>query len=150
MENIEKKNLAVNLFREGYNCAQSVAIAFHEECGLPKEMIENLSAPFGGGLGRQREICGAVSGMCMVLGAVNKFDDNDRHTARKDVYGTTQKLCGEFKERHGSIICREILKGAAPTNPEPSARTAEYYAKRPCERCVEDAAEIIDRFIKSK
>lgn len=141
---------AVNLFREGYNCSQSVVVAFHEECGLTLDMATNLSAPFGGGLGRQREICGAVSGMSMVLGALTPFNSEDKHISRAEIYATTQSLCAKFKECHGSIICKEILKTGAPTNPTPAERTAEYYATRPCERCVEDAARLIEEYLKSR
>lgn len=146
---MEKRKQAVDLFREGCNCAQSVVVAFHEECGMTKEMAMNIAAPFGGGVGRQREVCGAVSGMCMVLGATTDFNGQDKHSSRGEIYSTTQQLCATFKEHHGSIVCREILKPGASTNPTPAERTAEYYAQRPCEKCVEDAALIIDNYLSS-
>ncbi len=148
MENKDKKTIAVDLFREGYNCAQAVSMAFYEECGISRDMARNMVSAFGGGLGRQREVCGAVSGMCFVLGAISPFADEDKHHARAVVYGATQELCAEFKARHGSIVCRDILKPGASTNPEPAERTKEYYATRPCEKCVEDAAELIDTYMK--
>ncbi|MFI3322799.1 MAG: C-GCAxxG-C-C family protein [Rikenellaceae bacterium] len=148
MEQNSKKIEAVNLFREGYNCAQSVVVAFHNECGMSKEMAESIAAPFGAGIGRQREVCGAVSGMCLVLGATSHFDSNEKREGRATIYATTQELCAEFKAAHGSIVCREILKGGASTYPMPEERTVEYYAKRPCERCVEDAAGLIANFLE--
>lgn len=141
-----KPEIAVDLFREGYNCAQAVLVAYSDQCKLTKEMAESMSAPFGGGLGRQREVCGAVSGMCMVLGLMTKFDRENKHTARLTMYETTQKMCEKFKKHHGSIVCREILGERTDNNQNhtPSPRTAQYYATRPCEKCIEDAAIILD------
>lgn len=144
-----KPQIAVDLFREGYNCAQAVVLAYHDECGLTREMAKDISAPFGGGIGRQREVCGAVSGMCMVAGVLLKFDDGDKQLARKSVYEQTQQMCGEFKKHHTSIVCREILGERADNNQNtmPSPRTEAYYATRPCEKCIEDAAIILDEIL---
>ncbi|MEG1935210.1 MAG: C-GCAxxG-C-C family protein [Rikenellaceae bacterium] len=141
-----RPQIAVDFFREGYNCAQSVVLAYKAECGMTEEMAKNISAPFGAGVGRQREVCGAVSGMCMIIGASSKFDDADKAVARKNIYEQTQKMCSKFKEHHGSIVCREILGDRAEKalNPVPSPRTESYYATRPCEKCIEDAAIILD------
>ena len=138
---------AAQLFLDGYNCAQSVAMAFSDVTGIPSQQAAQMVAPFGGGFGRQREVCGAVSGMCMVLGCLYGYDtpDPDRQMA---VYADTQALCRQFQEKAGSIICREILKNP-PSDPAPTPRTAEYYAQRPCSRMVMLACDILDAYIQA-
>ena len=138
--------LAAELFLEGFNCAQAVAVAFTDVTGMDKKEAAKLAAPFGGGMGRMREVCGAVSGMFMVLGALYGYDNSDADAKKKETYQQVQALAAQFKEENGSIICREILKNP-PSDPNPSPRTAEYYAKRPCARMVMTAARLMDEFI---
>ena len=143
-----RKEKAVELFVSGANCAQAVLVAFADLCGLDKRTAYRLSAPFGGGLGRQREVCGAVSGMCMVLGFLYGYDDLSDAPAKAEHYRLVQELCGAFKQRFGSIVCRELLgTKTATTTPEPDPRTAEYYRTRPCARQVGVAAEILEAFV---
>ena len=139
--------LAADLFLEGFNCAQAVAVAFTDVTGMDKKEAARLAAPFGGGMGRMREVCGAVSGMFMVLGALYGYDNSDADAKKKETYRQVQELAAKFREENGSIICREILKNP-PSDPNPSPRTAEYYAKRPCARMVMTAARILDDYIK--
>ena len=138
--------LAAELFLQGYNCAQAVAVAFADVTGMDKKEAAKLAAPFGGGMGRMREVCGAVSGMLMVLGTLYGYDNADADSKKKELYQQVQALAEQFKEENGSIICREILKNP-PSDPNPSPRTAEYYAKRPCARMVMTAARLMDEFI---
>ena len=138
--------LAAELFLQGYNCAQAVAVAFTDVTGMDKKEAAKLAAPFGGGMGRMREVCGAVSGMLMVLGTLYGYDNADADSKKKELYQQVQALAEQFKEENGSIICREILKNP-PSDPNPSPRTAEYYAKRPCARMVMTAAGLMDDFI---
>ena len=138
--------LAAELFLQGYNCAQAVAVAFTDVTGMDKKEAAKLAAPFGGGMGRMREVCGAVSGMLMVLGTLYGYDNADADSKKKELYQQVQALAAQFKEENGSIICREILKNP-PSDPNPSPRTAEYYAKRPCARMVMTAARLMDAFI---
>ena len=143
---MEHKYIAADLFLEGYNCAQAVAVAFTDLTGMDKAEAAKLASPFGGGMGRMREVCGAVSGMFMVLGSLYGYDNSDADPHKKALYQQVQALAEQFKARNGSIICREILKNPS-TDPNPSPRTAEYYAKRPCARMVMTAAELMDQFI---
>ncbi len=136
---------AAQLFLEGYNCAQAVAIAFCDVTGLEAAQAAKMASPFGGGFGRQREVCGAVSGMCMVLGQLYGYDQPNAER-QLQVYADTQALCAQFREQVGSIICREILKNP-PSDPAPTPRTAEYYAQRPCARMVMLAAQLLDNYI---
>ncbi len=137
--------IAENLFREGYNCAQAVLLAFSDVTGLEQRTAAQLSSPFGGGLGRMREVCGAVSGAAMVLGIVEGYDDPADTAGKKAHYHRVQEFAGRFKEQNGSIICRDLLSGtAAVQGSDPEARTPGYYRKRPCPELVRQAAEILD------
>lgn len=138
---------AAQLFCEGYNCAQAVAVAFCDVTGMDKTQMARMVSPFGGGFGRQREVCGAVSGMCAVYGLLYGYEppNPDQQMA---VYADVQALCAQFREVAGSIVCRDILKNP-PSDPAPTPRTAEYYAQRPCTRMVLLAADLLDQYIET-
>ena len=138
---------AADLFLSGSNCAQSVLLAFSDVTGLDEKMAAKFSSSFGGGMGRLREVCGAVSGMLMVAGLLYGYEDPGEGDCNKKAhYQRVQYLAGKFREEVGSIVCREILKNP-PSTPDPSPRTAEYYATRPCARMVMTAARILDEYI---
>ena len=137
---------AAQLFLEGYNCAQAVAVAFCDVTGLAPELAARMASSFGGGIARLREVCGAVSGMAMVAGLLYGYDGPETGEPKREHYARIQALAAQFREKTGSIICREILKNP-PTDPNPSPRTVEYYAKRPCARMVYTAAAILDDYI---
>ena len=134
---------AKELFVDGYNCAQAVFGAFSEVTGIDFETSVKLSSGFGGGMGRMREVCGAVSGMFMVLDAIEGYTSPTDNTAKMELYAKVQKLADEFRKENGSIICRDLLGGAPSSTPEPTERTAEFYKKRPCGELVEIAADIV-------
>ena len=136
---------AAELFLNGYNCAQAVAVAFSDLTGFSKEQSAKMLAAFGGGFGRLREVCGAVSGMTFVYSCLYGYEAPN-HEAQMQVYETEQALAAQFREKAGSIVCRDILKNP-PTDPVPSPRTEEYYAQRPCVRMVYLAASILDQYI---
>ena len=138
---------AAELFLEGYNCAQAITVAFSDVTGLDKAVSAKIASSFGGGMGRMREVCGAVSGMLMVAGILYGYDDPKAETAKKELYKLVQAQAGAFREEVGSIICREILKNP-PSDPNPSPRTAEYYTQRPCARMVYTAAKILDEYME--
>ena len=137
---------AAELFLSGYNCAQAVAVAFYEEMGLTESQAARMASAFGGGMGRMREVCGAVSGMLMVLSQLYGYDTPGDDASKKVLYTQVQELAGKFREENGSIICREILKNP-PSDPNPTPRTAEFYAKRPCAKMVMTAGRLLDTFI---
>lgn len=145
MKNSEK---AVKLFTYGYNCSQAVFGAFAEDIGFDVSTALKIAAPFGGGFGRKREVCGAVSGMLMTFGFLYGYDSPETGEIKMLHYEQTRALCDKFKEQNGSIICREILK-TNETGGNPSPRTPEYYIERPCDRCVRTASEILENFIKN-
>ena len=137
---------AAELFLNGYNCAQAVAVAFCDVTGMEPKATARLASSFGGGMGRMREVCGAVSGMLMVAGVLYGYDAADDEDSKKAHYALVQNLAGQFRAQVGSIVCREILKNP-PSDPAPTPRTAEFYKMRPCARMVYLAAEILDQYI---
>lgn len=144
----KKTELSQELFKQGYNCSQSVLGVFCEEYGLDFETAMKISSSFGGGMGRMREVCGAVSGMFMVAGLA-LANSQPSHGAKSEHYKIIQELAKRFRDKNSSIICRELLQGIENSNsPIPSQRTKEYYKKRPCLELVKDAVEILEQFIK--
>ena len=143
MNHVEK---ASKMFYDGYNCAQAVAVAFCDLTGLNEKTTAKMISTFGGGMGRLREVCGAVSGMLFVLGCLYGYDEFTDDEAKKQTYQQVQELAKAFQAQNGSVICREILKNP-PTDPNPFPRTEEYYATRPCVRMVATAAKLMDDFI---
>ena len=138
---------AAELFVGGCNCAQAVFLAFTDVTGFDTRTAAKLSAPFGGGMGRMREVCGAVSGMLMVLGTLYGYDETVKDDAVKQQhYADIQALAGKFREECGSIICRELLDNP-PSDPKPTPRTEEFYKIRPCARMVMVAARLMDEYI---
>ena len=138
---------AAELFLSGYNCAQAVAVAFHDELGLTERQAAKMVSAFGGGMGRMREVCGAVSGMLMVLSQLYGYDTPGDDISKKELYSRVQALAADFRAENGSIICREILKNP-PSDPNPTPRTAEFYAKRPCAKMVMTAARLMEQFME--
>lgn len=136
---------ALALFHQGYNCSQAVAGAFAQELGMSEEQVFKLSVGFGGGMGRMREVCGAFSGMVLVLSALYGSADPARKT---EIYTEVQALAARYKAENGghSIICRELLGLDRPEgDPHASPRTEAYYKKRPCaELCRIAADELAD------
>lgn len=140
---------AMKLFKEGYNCAQSVFCTFAEDIGVDFETALKLSSSFGGGMGRMREVCGAVSGMFMIAGMKFGYTSPTDKDAKAQHYARIQQLAKQFMSKHDTIICRDLLGIDADDNPVPSARTKEYYENRPCEEIIGDAAEIMSEYIAS-
>ena len=146
-ERIEK---AVTLFKEGYNCSQSVVAAFADIYGFTHEQALRMSASFGGGIGRMRETCGAACGLFMLAGLeTGAIDGNDREGKAAN-YALVQKLADEFKLRNGALKCADLLglSQKEPVVSTPEARTPQYYAKRPCVKMVEEAARIWCEYLK--
>lgn len=138
---------AAQLFTEGYSCSQAVAAAFSDVTGLDGKLSARMAASFGGGMGRMREVCGAVSGMLLVAGLLYGYDDPADTAGKRALYAQVQAMAGQFRTEMGSIICRDLLQNP-PSDPNPTPRTAEFYQKRPCQRMVETAARIMEEFIQ--
>ena len=147
-----KAEIARELFCAGANCAQAVFGAFAEECGLTQEEAFRMASGFGGGMARQREVCGAVSGMVLVINCLYGNADITDKDAKDTHYARVQKLCNAFRQEIGSIVCRELL-GLAPgqtDQPRSEERTGEYYRKRPCAELVALAAELLEAALAGK
>ena len=141
--------IAEENFKRGYNCAQSVLLAFGDLTGLEEDTALRLSSSFGGGLGRLREVCGAVSGGAMVLGLLRGYDDPSDSEAKKTHYRLIQDFADRFRAENGSIICRELLSGVkVQEGNDPEQRTAEYYKKRPCPELVRQASDLIEELLE--
>lgn len=140
---------AVALFKSGYNCSQSVFAAFCDKFAMPQEMALKVSAGLGGGVGRMREVCGAMSGAAMLAGMVYGATDGNDREAKALTYAKVQEIAAEFKKTNPSIVCRELLglSKQAQTPSTPEARTTEYYKKRPCAQIVEDAARAAEKIL---
>ena len=141
--------LAKELFEQGYNCCQSVVLAFCDEIGMDKETALKISSSFGGGMGRLREVCGAVSGMFMILGLIDGYSDPADKEGKTNHYKLIQDKAEIFKNKNGSIICRELTGlESGKDRYVPADRTEQYYQTRPCSHLVEHAAEILDEYLE--
>lgn len=148
----ERIELAVSLFKEGYNCSQSVVAAFADMYGFTREQALKMSASFGGGIGRMRQTCGAACGLFLLAGLETGCTEGKNREGKENNYKFVQQLAGEFEKRNGSLTCSRLLglEKNAPTPTTPEARTEEYYKKRPCVKIVEEAARIWVEYLKSK
>lgn len=152
--------LAKELFKKGYNCAQSVFTAFCDETGLDFDTALKMASSFGAGMGKQREVCGAVSAMFMVTGMKYGYTDPIDKKAKAQLYERVQELAEQFKKENGSIICRELL-GLSSNNTTSDDNSAlarrcdegdkegnrNCRKKRPCVELVEQAARMLDEYI---
>lgn len=143
---------AVDLFKSGYNCSQSVVAAFADMYGFTNEQALHMSASFGGGIGRMRQTCGAACGMFLLAGLEKCATEGGDREAKAANYALVQELAAEFKKRNGSINCSELLglRKEAPVSSVPEERTGQYYAKRPCPKIVEEAARIWAEYLERK
>ena len=146
-----RRQMAMDNFMKGYNCSQSIVLAFADMLPVDEATLLKLSSSFGGGMGRLREVCGSVRGMFMVAGLLYGYDGPETGQIKADHYARIQELAHKFEEQHGSIICREMLGLSVKHDvPVPEARTAEYYKTRPCAAKVESAAKIFAEYLKNK
>jgi len=145
---------AKEYFESGYNCSQAVFCAFCDVTGIQHDQAARLASSFGGGMGRMREVCGAVSAAFLVLGAAEGYEDPKDPEAKKKHYERVREFAARFREKEGSIICRELLERSAVdrrqirAGGDPEERTAEYYRKRPCPELCALSARILDEMLK--
>ena len=137
-------------FKSGYNCAQAVACTFAKELNMREEDVARMVSCFGGGMGKLRQVCGAVSGALFVLGSLKGYSDPTAVKEKADLYAHVQDFAARFRAEHETLVCRELLKNLALKNEQtsaPDARTEDYYRVRPCVRFVESAARIVDEML---
>lgn len=149
--NVEERSArAKELFLSGYNCAQSVFLAFRDLTTLDEQTAAIVASSFGGGMGRLREVCGAVSGMSLVAGFLYPNFDPTNALSKKENYAAVQELAERFRQENGFIVCRDLLGLAQQKDdPTPSPRTESYYKRRPCAEYVAIAARIVAEKINS-
>lgn len=150
----ERVTRAVGYFKSGYNCAQAVVMAYDDIMDLSVEALAKIAAPFGGGMGRMREVCGTVSGMTFIAGAILPAINPQNLEERKANYALVQHFAERFRQENGDIVCRRLL-GLEPMaerseTPMPSQRTEEYYRKRPCAEYVASAARIVAEYLAER
>ena len=144
-----KKELAINYFKQGYNCSQAIVLAFKDELNIDESTLLKISSPFGGGMGRLREVCGAVSGMFIVVGLLYGYDNPKQQELKTELYTKVQDLAKQFELDNGSIICRDLLDlKVKHDTPIPEKRTSAYYQSRPCPEKVGYAAQLLDNYLK--
>lgn len=144
-----RRDRAEAYFLEGYNCSQSVALAFADLVPVERKQLAALASSFGGGMGRLREVCGACTGAFIILGLLYGCDGPTAGPEKAEHYARIQGLAKAFAEKNGSFICRELLgRQAKYDTPVPDARTKEYYAARPCAALVGCAAELTEQYIR--
>ena len=144
----EKSIKARELFLKGYNCSQSLLGAFCEDLGLDFNTAMLISSSFGGGMGGLRETCGALSGAFMVIGLKYGYVTPDNPNEKAELYKKVRMVAEAFNEKHGTMLCRELLEAKSLTvKAEPSPRTEKYYKERPCAVFVESAAEILEEIL---
>ena len=146
---MNRVELAKNNFKKGYNCSQAVVSAYCDLVGVDLETAMRFSECFGGGMGRMRLTCGAVSGMFILASLKYSSGSAADMGARKELYAKIQELAAAFKQKYGSIICSELLGVQLPkeSGPVPTARTAEFYKKRPCINCIGDCAALAEELL---
>ena len=148
----ERIEMAVSLFKEGFNCSQSVVAAFADKYGFTREQALKMSASFGGGIGRMRETCGAACGLFMLAGLETGATEGADRNGKAANYALVQELAEEFKQRNGALRCADLLglSKKEPVVSTPEARTDQYYAKRPCVKMVEEAARIWCEYLQKQ
>ncbi len=143
----ERQELAITNFKNGYNCSQAVALAFIDLVNISKEDLLKISSPFGGGMVRAREVCGAISGGLMILGLLFGYD-NDDYDKKAKLYTIGQEYMKAFKQEFKTLKCYELLdKEEGFDSPLPSKRSINFYQTRPCANIIGKAAYILDEII---
>ena len=151
LDDMQVENKALQFFHQGFNCAQSVFAAFADQVGLDESSALRFSSAFGAGLGRMRGTCGAFSGLCMVAGFC-KGNLSGEPAEKEIIFALTRELAEDFKSESGTLTCRELLHldSEMENSARPSDRTSEYYASRPCERCVAFCARKAQHLLDQK
>lgn len=140
---------AAQNFSNGCNCAQAVFLAFSDLTGMEEATAVRLTSGFGGGMGRLREVCGAVTGAFMVIGLLYGSSEIPSHEEKCALYGRIQEFADRFRRANGTYLCRELLDGVAvDKSAHPEARTPEYYRRRPCGELVRCAAELLEDYLR--
>lgn len=143
---------AKQLFLEGYTCSQAVALAFLDLTKISELEMKKLTLPLGGGLGRLRLTCGAISSMSIIIGLIFSTDEQTPEN-KVNIYEIVQHLSSKFIEEKKTLICENLLKEASlrvDVGGTPEARNTDYYNKRPCKDIVYLAAKILEDYLEEQ
>lgn len=141
---MERSEQAKEHFLSGYNCAQSVVLSFADDLKYSKELALKISAGFGGGMGKQQETCGAVTGAIMVLGLLKGEEVNNNDELKSEAYSSVKELLREFSAVYNTTSCRELI-GCDLNTPEGSAKfKEEKLMENVCAGCVAKAVQIVE------
>ncbi|MCQ2787128.1 MAG: C-GCAxxG-C-C family protein [Bacilli bacterium] len=143
---INRAKLAEQYFLKGYSCSQAIVLAYHDLIKLDEETCLKIASPFGGGMARLREVCGAFSGALIVYGYLKGNPTTDIKKKTK-LYEDIQKMAKEFIKVNGFLRCRDLLNLHDKSSACPNKRTAQYYSHRPCQKIVGNAARILEKYI---
>lgn len=147
---VKREEKAAAYFLSGTNCAQAVLMAYADLLGLTEDQAAMVAVGHGGGMGRLRLHCGAFSAAVMLAGVI-EGPDGAKKEHRPQTYARVQEIHRRFVEVNGTISCAELLgRAGVPENPTPEERTPEYYRRRPCERVIRSACNIIDAMLEEK
>ena len=145
---MERSEVAVAKFVSGYNCAQSVLFYFCDDLNLDKDNALKIACGFGAGMGRKEEVCGAVSGGIMVIGAKYGRGENEDRKTTDSTYIKIRELMDKFSQKHGTYICRQLLSGCELTTEEGQKIFEENdYLNKVCKPCVKSVVEILETII---
>lgn len=146
-----RADIAEENFRKGLNCAQSVFLAFSDLTSLDGKTALKIAAPLGGGVGRLREICGALSASALVLGLLFYDADHPNDQEKSALYAREQELASRFRVKCGSVVCRELLAGVETTEgAQAEERTEDYYRRRPCPHICRAAAAVLEEYLREQ
>ena len=143
---INRRLLAEQYFLKGYSCSQAIVLAYKDLIKLDEKTCLKIASPFGGGMGRLRETCGAFSGALIVLGYLKGNPTLDIKKKTK-LYETIQLMAKDFIKANGFLRCRDLLNLHNKSTAKPSKRNAQYYAHRPCQKIVGNAASILEKYL---
>ena len=153
MQNTSKarKQIAIDYFKEGYNCTQAVVMTFKDVLTIDAKELCKIASPFGGGISRMRETCGAVTGMVLVLGNLIGYNTPEMGEKKHELYKNTQEILKIFENRYGSLRCGVLLSlKEKHSDPKPSERDHSFFLNRPCPELIGGAAEILEEYLLSK
>lgn len=144
-----RKEQAIEYFKQGYNCSQAVVLTFKDVLTIDAEELCKIASPFGGGISRMRETCGAVTGMVLVLGNLVGYSTPETGEKKHELYKKTQEILKIFENRYGSLTCGKLLNLTQKhDDPKPSSRDHSFYLNRPCTELIGGAAEILEDSLK--
>jgi C_GCAxxG_C_C family probable redox protein len=143
-----KTENAVELFRSGMNCAQSVVMTFSDKLDFDREIAARISCGFGGGMGRLQETCGAVTGSFMVLGTNSCRNHSDNSDRKEAAYSDIQKFSEKFISIYGTMNCKELLNANLRTAEGQQQVKENNLQEVVCEKCIADAIKITSELMK--